>query len=344
MAWTRRKKYKYKGYTKIETDAQKKIKRILEKAAVALISLLILFAAFISAGENLGWSTPTWNDIYCAVGISERPPISGDAKNAATKIHFIDVGQADSTLIEQNGHFALIDAGIDDSASNGEGALTSYLDAAGVKTIDVLVITHPHFDHIGAVPAVLEKYDVKQIVIADASKAPPYKGSTFSRVLSMIISLKIPCDTAEAGSEYAVGDGVLKVLFAGVKITDDSYNEISVVTKFTASGISYLSCGDAEADEIKALMAEKIDLKAKVYKAAHHGSSASNTYDFLKKIKPQYAIVSCGLNNAFGHPQPRAVQAFEDINAKMLRTDKQGSIVVYVDENGRLATAETRKI
>ncbi len=291
---------------------------------------------FISAGEHFGWSTPTWNDIYCAAGIAQRPPLSGDAAKAATKIHFIDVGQADATLIEQNGHFALIDAGIDLKAANGKGTLLFYLDAVGVKTIDVLVITHQHYDHIGAVPAVLEKYAVKQVVMPDVSKAPAYESSTFSEVMGMILSLKIPCDMAENGKSYSVGDGSLKVLFDGVNIEDDSYNDVSVVTKFTADGISFLSCGDAEADEEKAMLEDNVRLSANVYKAAHHGASESNSYEFLKKIKPQLVVVSCGADNAFGHPQPRAVQAFEDVKAQMLRTDKQGTVVVYADENGRI--------
>ena len=293
-------------------------------------------AAATTYSEKTGGPLPTWNELYAAAGLLQPVHLPEETNGAATRIHFIDVGQADATLIEQNGEFALIDAGDTDS----EQDLLHYLDAVGVETIKLLVMTHPHADHIGSMRAVLQKYKIEQVLLPALSKAPAVDNSLALWTLNMIDSLKIPKRTAKAGQEYKIGEGTLTVLSNGIKTKDD-YNDISVITKFTAQGVSFLSCGDATSAEEKALLESKYDPSARLYKAAHHGSASSNRTAFLEAVSPRMVVVSCGKENDYGHPHKESLKAFAKAGAQVFRTDTDGSCIAYVDANGKLQMAVT---
>ena len=126
-----------------------KVKRRLKKALGALVVLLLIGAGVITVGEQKNWATPTWRQIYAEFGIGQTIGVPSDAQNAQTKVHFIDVGQADATLLEQNGEFALIDAGTQDTQTD----LLDYLHEAGVEELDYVIMTHPQSDHIGGMRA-----------------------------------------------------------------------------------------------------------------------------------------------------------------------------------------------
>ncbi|MEG0167016.1 MAG: MBL fold metallo-hydrolase, partial [Ruthenibacterium sp.] len=153
---------------------KKKIARFFRWTLNVLFLFAVLAAVAITASEALGGPLPTWKKLYQKAGLSAAPHTVADSAGLATKVHFIDVGQADATLVEQDGKFALIDAG--DFTSQID--LLNYLDDVGVKTIDLLIMTHPHTDHIGGMEAVLKRYRVKQVLLPDFSKAPAITGST----------------------------------------------------------------------------------------------------------------------------------------------------------------------
>lgn len=276
---------------------------------------------------------PSWAALYRAAGISNgSPALDGDGNAAAepTKIHFIDVGQGDSVLIEQDGAYALIDAGTSDC----ETALLSYLDQLGVQKLEVVVMTHPHADHIGSMAAVLEKIPADTLVLPDFSRAAEYPTSSkLEKVLAAADAAGVKAVTAEAGQQYAVGGGTLAVIGTGVE--SDNYNNISVSTRFTAGKFRFLDTGDAEAEAETALLESGTDVSADVFKAGHHGSSTSNTLPFLQAVRPQVVVVSCGLNNDYGHPHKEALAHFAAVGASVYRTDALGSIVVgYAPESG----------
>lgn len=292
--------------------------------------MLALFGILITVSELAGWPLPAWDEVYTAVMKNQPQHVSGTAPDTATKIHFIDVGQADATLIEQDGEFCLIDAGGTGSAQE----LTDYLRAAGVKKLKLLVMTHEHADHIGSMLDVLENFEVEQVLLPDFTNADAPDGYNILRTLEYIDVAGIPDAAARVGDSYAIGNGTLTVLGSG--IPTDEKNNTSIVSLFTVGGFRFLNCGDAEEDATSVLRKNGTDTRADVYKAAHHGASDSNTVDWLKAVRPRIVTVSCGKDNQFGHPHKSALDAFSSVGAQVYRTDEEGSFIVGVDEAGKI--------
>ncbi len=240
-------------------------------------------------------------------------------------------------LLEQNGAFALIDAGEREAADG----LVAYLQAAGVAKLDLLVMTHPHADHIGGMQAVLDAFPVDRAVLPDFAKAPMPTTSTFLNLLDAIREKQIPTVTARAGDVFPLGEGTLTVLGDGVAA--ENLNDISLVTLFEAPGLRCLSSGDGEKAVEDAVLASGADVHADVFKAAHHGSSTSNTQAFLDAVRPQAVVVSCGAGNSYGHPHSEALAAFANVGAQVYRTDTEGTIIAYVDKAGVLQMAVSRQ-
>lgn len=328
MAATRRKKKQRK----------EKFEKALTAVLCGIVAALVLLAAVISLSEENGGALPTWQQLYSWFGVAAPVPhLPEEAAGAATKVHFIDVGQGDAVLLEQNGAFALIDAGEREAADG----LVAYLQAAGVAKLDLLVMTHPHADHIGGMQAVLDAFPVDRAVLPDFAKAPMPTTSTFLNLLDAIREKQISTVTARAGDVFPLGEGTLTVLGDGVAA--ENLNDISLVTLFEAPGLRCLSSGDGEKAVEDAVLASGADVHADVFKAAHHGSSTSNTQAFLDAVRPQAVVVSCGAGNSYGHPHSEALAAFANVGAQVYRTDTEGTIIAYVDKAGVLQMAVSRQ-
>ncbi len=313
------------------TQRQRKNRKKQNRIVFLAAALFFVFCCVITAGEAYGWQTPRWADIEAALGVAPAPAATTDGQ---TEIHFIDVGQADATLIRQNDEYCLIDAGDVGTADQ----LVAYLKSAGVTKLRCVVMTHPHADHIGGMPAVLQNFTVDEFILPDFTKLSfePTSSILASTLQELQKQKQNGCKvvTAERGQEVAIGDGTLRVLLAGVET--DNTNNLSVCTKFTAGSFSCLFTGDGEAAVEKELLAVEPDLRATLFHAAHHGSSTSNTAKLLAAVKPSYIIISCGLDNSYGHPHAEILKRFQQSGAAIYRTDHNGSIVVSVSPGGEI--------
>lgn len=292
----------------------------------SLVGLCLALGLWVGAASGVG-AAPTWQEIYTAVGLAEPLP-AADLSENTDAVHFIDVGQADATLLQSGGEYCLVDAGETDS----EQALMSYLEQMGVTRLKLLVMSHPHADHIGSMAAVLENLEVEQVLLPDFDKAPYPTTRLFEKVMDAIEASGATVSTAAAGQSYPVGSGSLQVLAAGVET--DNYNDLSQVLLFESGELSVLLSGDGEKPVEQAALEAGVVPRADVFKAAHHGSDTSNTLEFLQAIRPQYVAVSCGLGNSYGHPHAEPMERFELIGAQVLRTDQDGSVVIASTENG----------
>ncbi len=319
------KKVKRKS-TKHYTKKQSKTMRYFSLCA------LILFALVITVGEYVGSPLPTWDDLYKLAAGEQHVAISAEAvENTAVKVHFIDVGQGDATLIEQGGEFCLIDAG-----DTGSGdVVTNYLDNVGVESIDLLIMTHEHTDHIGGMVDVLENFDVEHVLLPVFSNEDPPDGYNILRVLELIDTMGIRTTTAGALQEYSLGGGNISVVDIGIQNTDNK-NNASVITMFEFDEFSYLSCGDAEKPQTEFLIENGSNLSADVYKAAHHGASNANYPELLQSIMPDLSIISCGKDNSYGHPHEETVSAIQGVGSVMYGTNDYGDIVVSYTSNDEL--------
>lgn len=317
---------------------KEKLQKTLTEILGGIVVFLIILSAAIGLGEEYDLSLPNWDKIQKWLGFETiAPTLLPQADGAATKIHFIDVGQGDSVLIEQDGSFGLIDAGVPESGKT----IVQYLQQAGVGKLEFVLMTHPHADHIGGMKAVLDAFPVDKMILPDFSKAPMATSKVFTELLETIDRLKIPADTAKEGAEYPIGTGTLRVVSTGVET--DNLNDISVVTMFTTPQLRFLASGDAERAVEKSILESGADIRADLFKAGHHGSSTSNTKSFMEAVRPRVVVISCGKDNSYGHPNQAALDSFNKVHAQVYRTDQSGTVIAYIDAQGNLQLAVSRE-
>ncbi len=244
-------------------------------------------------------------------------------------VHFIDVGQGDCTLIKTPQGSMLIDAG-----ENGyEQTVLDYLETQGVSELEYVVATHPHSDHIGGIAEVLDSVSVKNIIMPKLSKSNTPTTVTYETMLTSVKNSGAKVIAAKPGNEYSFG-GVEFTLLAPFE-QDDNLNNMSVVLRLTYDGYSFMFSGDAEKEVEKQILKEGYDISADVYKAAHHGSSTSNTAAFVRAINPEVAVISCSEDNSYGHPHAEVIELFKNDGIVYYSTAQLNTIVFAVD-NGEM--------
>lgn len=232
------------------------------------------------------------------------------------KVHFIDVGQADSIFIElPTSQTMLIDAG-----NNDDGQLVcNYIKNAGYTKIDYIIGTHPHEDHIGGLDDVIRTYDIGSIYMPKKE----HTTKTFEDVLLAIKEKGLKVNTAKAGVVLFDANNLYAEIVAPVRTDYEDLNNHSAVLYLKYGDNSFLFMGDA-AKESEADIAA--DVKADVLKVGHHGSSTSTTPVFAKKVSPDYAVISVGKDNSYGHPDSTVLNRLKTYDALIFRTDENGTI------------------
>lgn len=236
-------------------------------------------------------------------------------------IHYIDVGQADSMLIQVNGKNVLIDAG---NKAHGT-KLVSYIKKQGVKKLDIVIATHPHEDHIGGMSAILNNFAIADFYAP--KKSSPAK--VFEDMVNALNGKKII--TAKAGINLDLDENAkLEFIAPNSSIYEDT-NDYSAVVKLTYGSNSFLFMGDAQKLSENEILKANYDLRSDVLKVSHHGSSTSSSKAFLDKVNPKTAIISCGKNNDYGHPHKETLTELKKRNLKLYRTDIDGTIILESD-------------
>ncbi len=242
------------------------------------------------------------------------------------KIHFIDVGQGDSTLIQTpDGTTILIDGGKIWCYT----FLGDYLRRAGVEKIDYLMVSHPHGDHYGGLIKILKSFKVDTILVSGQKDTTDH----YQRYMETVKSLKeVKYKMARAGDKYSFGDVELLIMHPSSKLPD-SINDCSIIAKLTYGDESFLFTGDAEEDAELEAIGRGYNMKSTVLKVAHHGSRTSTDQYFLSRVSPEEAVIFVGANNAYGHPTPQVLRRLKRGGIKTYRTDLDGTIL-YIS-NGK---------
>lgn len=241
-------------------------------------------------------------------------------------VHYIDVGQGDSILVQApGGENMLIDAG----PGASEDELIAYLDSLNIETIDYFVLTHPDEDHIGGADLVFNEYTVSSVILPDCQKDT----KAYENLENAIIAEK--CERREpiAGEKFTFCEGAYVTVLAPISESYSDVNDYSVVLRMDYYETSFLFTGDAhETSEYEMIERfTKGQLDCDVLKVGHHGSSSSSSLAFLKNVTPEFAIISCGEGNKYGHPHKEILDRMEDEKIPLYRTDILGSIVVISD-------------
>ena len=247
------------------------------------------------------------------------------------KIHFINVGQADSILIQQGSKLMLIDAG-----NNGDGKLVkNYLLELGVKTLDYVIGTHPHEDHIGGLDYIINNFKIGKIYLPKATSTT----KAFSDVIVAIKNNGMKIAEPKPGETFNLGTSKCTILAPNSSKYED-LNNYSVVVKFEFGSNSFLLTGDAEDISESEMLANGFNVKADLLKIGHHGSRSSTTDAFLYKVNPKYAIISCEAGNDYGHPHKATMDKLKNKNVPVYRTDELGTIIAT--SNGKTITFNTK--
>ncbi|WP_251861230.1 ComEC/Rec2 family competence protein [Clostridium sp. Marseille-Q2269] len=239
------------------------------------------------------------------------------------KVHYINVGQGDSILIQTKNENILIDAG----TRKDSHSVIDYLKKQNIKKLDYVIATHPHEDHIGGMPKVIDEFEIKNFYA-------PKKTTNTKIFKDMILGLKkknLKINVAKAGVSLNLSNNVILNFLAPVKNNYNNLNDYSAVVKIIDGNTKFLFTGDAEKNSEKDMLNSNADLSSDVLKIGHHGSHSSSSKEFLDKVDPKIAIISCGKNNDYGHPHKETMKELQKRNIKIYRTDIDDNIVLTSD-------------
>lgn len=321
----------------------------LNKKGLKIIGVLLLLCSFLcgcTATDTPSESTGNVTDTSVSSIIPETSVIPEDVSNEVQSgsetvvlpiedtepngseelkdvvIKFIDVGQADSCLIvTPNDDIILIDAGEEKDAS----AILNVLKEYSFEDIDLMVLTHPHADHIGGAAAIMETYNVEEVLMPNCVST----SKTFSNVLDVIETEEVTLNTAYIGQMYNIDDVNIQVL--GTDSVPDDANNSSIILKVTYGTVDMLMMGDAEVDAEEVVLQSNFDLRSEVLKLGHHGSDTATSQELLDAVSPTMGIISVGEGNSYGHPSDSILKRLFDNGIQYYRTDEMGTITLEVD-------------
>lgn len=260
----------------------------------------------------------------------ESTPAAPIPDGSTFSIHFIDVGQADSALVECDGHYMLIDGG----NKADSDVVYSVLKKRAVPSLDLVVGTHSDEDHIGGLPGAFNYTTAAQTICPVTS----YSSKAFSNFAKYAQTNGGDITVPHVGDHYELGSADVNIL--GVNCADGANNS-SIVLKITYGETSFLFTGDAEREAEQVILDSGANLSSTVLKVGHHGSDSSTTYPFLREIMPQYAVISVGTGNSYGHPTENPLSRLRDAGVTVFRTDMQGDI--YCTSDGKTVSFTTAR-
>lgn len=248
--------------------------------------------------------------------------------NTELEVDFLDVGQGDAILIKTPfGQNILIDGGPDNSVLNELAKNLPWWD----RRIDLMILTHPHDDHVAGLIDVIKRYNVEKILYTGVIHSAP----NYLAWLELIKENKVPLIIIDRPQTVKLGeDCELRIIYPGQSLLGREVNNLnnsSLVIKLIYGRTGFLLTGDIETEVEQELAKSGADLSADVLKVSHHGSDASNSQEFLEKVKAKIAVIQVGKDNDFGHPSLRVIKRLEKTGARVFRVDLDGTVKITSD-------------
>jgi len=250
---------------------------------------------------------------------------------------FVDVGQGDCIIIHSpGGRSLLIDGGGRRGSSTapaevGRWIIVPALYRQGIRRLDGIIATHPHDDHVGGLDEVIAQVPVEMVL----DSGQPHPTPSYERLLGQVKARNVPFFRARPGQVFNLGAGVrAEVLHPSppfLQGTGDDLNNNSIVVRLTYGQVSFLFTGDLQQEGEEALLADFPDLASTVLKVAHHGSVDATSEEFLRAVRPAWAVISVGRRNPFGHPHEELLARLNSMRIRVFRTDIMGTIVMSTD-------------
>lgn len=312
---------------KIKDEFKKNMKKHKGNRKAQLITI-IFFGILAIASFVLG------NDFLPDIDFSKVSSSGNSAVTGTLEVSYLDVGQGDAAYIKVNGYDILVDAG----PKSDEDKLIAQLKEKNIDDFEMIIVTHPHEDHIGGMKKVFDTYDVESFYMPKVS----HTTKTFQNMVSAVANEGIKIQQIKEGMSFDLGNGARIDVYSPIYESYEEFNDYSPIMKLTYGDTELIFTGDAEAHAEADVVAKyPNDLKADVLKFGHHGSSTSSTEEFLQSVDPDYGIISCGAGNKYGHPHKETLQKISKYNIKAYRTDTQGQITLTSD--GKNIDIKTQK-
>lgn len=252
-----------------------------------------------------------------------------DSSNSVT-VFCLDVGQADCILIKSHDKSILIDAG---NINDGDNVI-EFLKRLDIDKIDYLIGTHPHEDHIGGMPEVIENFEIGEIYLPKISDNDIPTTNIYEKLLDAVANEGCPVFAAKGGKKIVADDKISLDILAPSGTDYGDLNNYSIVTKLTCFNTKMLLMGDAEKKIEYEIYHKKYDVNADIIKLGHHGSDSSTGKKFLKSVNAADAIISCGKNNFYGHPHQDTLKNLVNAKLNIYRTDIDGTVIVNINRSG----------
>ena len=247
-------------------------------------------------------------------------------------VHFVDVEQGDGIVIRCEDAAVVIDGGEAEMVSR----MASVLRDENITAPDCYIATHPHSDHIGAAAEIIKNFHAKSVMMTAFSELNAPTSVQYEKMVGAVLAENCRVIYAKGGESYDFGSLHLDVFSPSAET--GNYNDMSLVIRVTYKGVSFLLTGDAEEAAEQQMLDAGYDLKADVLKVGHHGGADATGEAFLAAIAPEYAVISCGYRNEYGHPAPEVLERLKSNGITVFRTDQLGTVSFYSD--GRKLIAE----
>ncbi len=286
------------------------MKKVLTFLLILIMTVNICSCAYLTKPQNADRQKENTSK-----SLTEKP----------LKVHFIDVGQGDCIFIElPDKKSMLIDCGEFEYANT----VTGYIKNLDYSTIDYVVATHPHTDHMGCMATVINSFKVINFYMPEIA----HDTVAFDKMMEAVANSGCNAQYAYRGKNiFDFGDAKADFLSPGENVILTDYNNASAVVRLTFKNSSFIFMGDAEFECENKILSSGATITADVLKCGHHGSSSSTSERFLNKVNPKYAVITVGKGNSYGHPHIETLERLKRNGIDCLRTDESGTIVVSTD-------------
>ena len=289
------------------------------KITANCILVFIVFSLILSIFDITGIFT--WRRLFTVTNLVDGvKPV-----NSNFAVYFLDVGQSDCTIVQCDNEILMIDVGTKNQVYN----IRKSLYTLDINSIDYMVVTHQHDDHMSGAAEIIEHYDVANIMMPKLSSMNAVNSLTYKDLINKIGEYDVNPIAIEAGYTFKVGSALVEVL-SPIK-QDKELNNMSTVLKITYGDTSFLFQGDSEQKVENQLINLEYDVSADVLKVGHHGSNTSTSEMYLNEVNPDFAIISCGPDNNYGHPTHGIIDKLENREVETYITSLQGNITAISD-------------